>query len=268
MRSPSDRSSAESADLILDSNVPGCTLSGNARSNRTVELSSGTTGPDSPSTRTSETSTKPPNKSTSSAEDSPVSPSVSPAKVSRRKTRAGSGLSSPELLGYYDHATSSWRTSLDFASEGSEMSSETWPLSGMTRNGTLWRLPRLPRLTFDNVSSLLPTPVTCNYGSNVGGANGRVGKVRYSLTAMAKNGLLGLWPTPGARLGTARGPQPERYFNPARSNDLDDAVAAMGDSGPLNPAWVEWLMGFPPGWTDCVLWETPSSHKSRKQSDA
>jgi len=65
------------------------------------------------------------------------------------------------------------------------------------------------------------------------------------------------WPTPTARLGAARGPQPKRYFDPARSNDLDDAVAASGASGPLNPTWVEWLMGFPIGWTDLSASETP-----------
>jgi hypothetical protein len=27
--------------------------------------------------------------------------------------------------------------------------------------------------------------------------------------------------------------------------------------GSLNPAWVEWLMGFPIGWTDCEPSETP-----------
>jgi DNA (cytosine-5)-methyltransferase 1 len=58
------------------------------------------------------------------------------------------------------------------------------------------------------------------------------------------------WPTPTARLGDQRGPQAKRYFDPARSNDLDDAVAAMGTPGQLNPTWVEWLMGYPLGWTD------------------
>ncbi|MNP65584.1 hypothetical protein D3C76_1611870 [compost metagenome] len=35
-----------------------------------------------------------------------------------------------------------------------------------------------------------------------------------------------------------------------RSNDrLDHAVMAL-DGGQLNPEWVEWLMGWPIGWTD------------------
>ena len=34
--------------------------------------------------------------------------------------------------------------------------------------------------------------------------------------------------------------------------------------GSLNPTWVEWLMGFPLGWTVCAAWETRSSRKSRK----
>jgi hypothetical protein len=34
--------------------------------------------------------------------------------------------------------------------------------------------------------------------------------------------------------------------------------------GSLNPTWVEWLMGFPLGWTDCVASGTPSCPKSLK----
>ena len=36
--------------------------------------------------------------------------------------------------------------------------------------------------------------------------------------------------------------------------------------GALNPTWVEWLMGFPAGWTDLGDSETPSSRKLSKSS--
>lgn len=40
------------------------------------------------------------------------------------------------------------------------------------------------------------------------------------------------------------------------------------DGGPLNPAWCEWYMGFPIGWTELEDSETPSSPKSRSGSAA
>jgi DNA (cytosine-5)-methyltransferase 1 len=38
------------------------------------------------------------------------------------------------------------------------------------------------------------------------------------------------------------------------------------DGGSLNPTWVEWLMGFPLGWTALDASETPSSRRSSKSS--
>ena len=77
------------------------------------------------------------------------------------------------------------------------------------------------------------------------------------------NGLLGraVWATPTARLGNGRGAQAKRFTDPSQHYDLDDqvlsvAVAENGGASPggsLNPAWVEWLMGFPAGWTDLEL---------------
>ena len=46
--------------------------------------------------------------------------------------------------------------------------------------------------------------------------------------------------------------QRKRYENPARANNLNDQIG-----GQLNPAWVEWLMGFPIGWTDLNASGTP-----------
>jgi hypothetical protein len=49
----------------------------------------------------------------------------------------------------------------------------------------------------------------------------------------------------------------------------DDEFRGMtaGNGGRLNPQWVEWLMGFPQGWTDLEDLETPSSHKSPNTSE-
>jgi hypothetical protein len=61
-------------------------------------------------------------------------------------------------------------------------------------------------------------------------------------------------PTPTARLGDSRGAQGKRYLNPARSNDLDDAVDALVNELLPTPAvndmgdnkTVEWW----DAWTD------------------
>jgi DNA (cytosine-5)-methyltransferase 1 len=61
-----------------------------------------------------------------------------------------------------------------------------------------------------------------------------------------------MWPTPRAAMGEAR-----NHTVYARSLDkpqnLENSVATSEPSaigGKLNPNWVEWLMGFPTGWTD------------------
>jgi hypothetical protein len=34
------------------------------------------------------------------------------------------------------------------------------------------------------------------------------------------------------------------------SRELTDALGQLGYTGEINPVWVEWLMGFPEGWTE------------------
>lgn len=43
-----------------------------------------------------------------------------------------------------------------------------------------------------------------------------------------------------------------------------DLATSVG--GQLNPTWVEWLMGFPLGWTDLNASETPSCRSSSSLS--
>jgi hypothetical protein len=168
--------------------------------------------------------------SISSAADSPARTSAPLAKAQRSMASAqASGTSSPELLARYDRAASSWRT-FQLCLDGALAEfSETWPRSGMTRSGTAYRLATLAPLTAGTGCGLLPMPSASSYGSNQGGAAGRVGPVRHSLQSMAKNGM---WPTP--------------------TSNRWDGLQSHGVnviSGSLNPTWVEWLMGFPLGHT-------------------
>ncbi len=70
-----------------------------------------------------------------------------------------------------------------------------------------------------------------------------------------------LFPTP--RAGEAKH---ARRSKPAKAGQQKGLAEAVG-SGKLNPTWVEWLMGFPLGWTALPPSATPSSRRSRSGSD-
>jgi hypothetical protein len=71
------------------------------------------------------------------------------------------------------------------------------------------------------------------------------------------NGLLGrvVWATPQAR--DFRTGQKEGWDNPARSRNLNDQMG-----GKLSVIFVEWLMGYPAGWTACEVSATRSSRNA------
>jgi hypothetical protein len=67
-----------------------------------------------------------------------------------------------------------------------------------------------------------------------------------------------LWPTPTARdWKGGRKAETLEAVGRGYSNSLNDALTVCGEHGQLNPTWVEWLMGFPVGWTDLSSSETP-----------
>jgi DNA (cytosine-5)-methyltransferase 1 len=54
-----------------------------------------------------------------------------------------------------------------------------------------------------------------------------------------------IWPTP-----TVKGNYNKEGLSKKSGDGLATAVKKESVSGSLNPEWVEWLMGFPTGWTD------------------
>jgi hypothetical protein len=171
------------------------------------------------------------------AADSRASQSPSPAAGRRRRTLVGSGPRSQRSFASYDPATSSWRTFQGSLLEEWATYSETWPRAGTTRNGTAYqRRSSVPPIYADE-SSLWPTPK---------GSAAHYGRPRENDRGDLQAAAL-MFPTPVA---DDTGHRQESY---TQGGTALSTVAG----GQLNPTWVEWLMGFPPGWTDLEPSETP-----------
>jgi hypothetical protein len=133
----------------------------------------------------------------------------------------------------------------------------------MTRNGIAFRLPPLVRITNGIESGLLlPTPLTVSVSTGKAEQTyqsdlKRVGNPTWqAVLAVAER----KWPTP-----TAQDAKNSTLPPSQKSRDsLPGALLREGLTGGLNPEWVEWLMGFPAGWTDLEPSATPSSRRSQK----
>ena len=164
-----------------------------------------------------------------------------------RVSEAVSGPNTRASLANYDPASSSWRTSQRCLVEGWTVFSETWPRSGMMRGGIAYPLAPLAPVTSATESGSLPTP-TAGEGNdyNVNWKSlARVDKGGRIMRRLAPSML----PTPCASDHRDRGgpsnPAIMRRMNIGKSIEL-----SMYWDGPLNPPFVEQMMGFPVNWTD------------------
>jgi hypothetical protein len=179
----------------------------------------------------------------------------------------GSGRAWRELLAKFDPASSSWRTLQRSFTEDSGELFQTWPRSGMAVDGECWELPMLEPTTNETGSGLWLTPCATDAKPITGGnlyvtATATVRHMRpdgkssnRGLSAQVK-----VWPTPIARDSrTVKGGA--RMTNSLGTEPLITQVALMegATDGALNPMWVEWLMGWPIGWTDLSASETAKS---------
>jgi hypothetical protein len=140
-------------------------------------------------------------------------------------------------LAKYDPNSSLWRTAQCSLLEDLNESLETLPKWGMTANGLLWELPMLARHTKGTESGLWRTPDTGGGGNQKQLSEGKTHRasgssIQIRLSDQVKNPHL--WP-------------------PNAKNGQQQII------GSLNPMWVEWLMGWPIGFTELKPSETDKS---------
>ena len=154
--------------------------------------------------------------------DSRVSHSVQQENSGAKTTSATCGLKPSELFATWDQNTCSWKTppnSRRGNTSGKFLSK--FNRSGIACNGALYRRRNGERRTCEIASGLWPTPNTPGGGRSVRKDAEWRGKSAYN-------------PVTGQKIQVG----------------LEAAVRASGSVGPLNPPWIEWLMGWPIGWTD------------------
>jgi hypothetical protein len=74
-----------------------------------------------------------------------------------------------------------------------------------------------------------------------------------------------MWPTPTQRDYKGQNSLKHIQEKPRHNSQLPNRLRQQGISGSLNPTWVEWLMGYPEGYTDLKDWAILSSRKSSKK---
>lgn len=179
-----------------------------------------------------------------------------------------------ELSVKFDLEKSGWKTHQCLFPEDLPESSVTLPKWGMTRTGHVFQHLTLERPISATGSGLLPTPKASD-------AKPRISPADFIRKSPALETVINMWPTPKASDWNKRGrisshprnglpgavanfPTPNASDADKWSNEtlevrkakgrqirLNTAVSPQGgNGGRLNPDWVEWLMGWPIGWTD------------------
>ena len=108
------------------------------------------------------------------------------------------------------------------------------------RGMTAYHLGKKRQVALETVllAEKLPTPSASEYGSNQGGALGRVGEKRPSLRLM-------LTPTSTANLNS---PSMDKW---AGARALREMMESLGVGGTVALAHIyQWMMGYPRGWLD------------------
>jgi len=154
----------------------------------------------------------------------------------------------------------SWRTHQCSLVGDLEPFSETWPQWGLMQNGECWEQRTLEQITNGtefglsvNISPPPTWPTPTAHMSKETNAPSEHNRNTPTLTAQAN------WPTPRScsAMAATLTDKGKRFPN------LETVMAHSDKTtigGKLNPMWVEWLMGWPLGWTDLKPLEMDKSH--------
>lgn len=191
-----------------------------------------------------------------------------------KASEAGCGLIWPESSARWDRDSCSWKIHPCLFPEAANVSSVTLPRTGMMVSGIVSALTTRVRPTGEKGSGAWPT-IRASDGQR-GGRGDLIQAVRgnpnshYRLwqTPVADDALdrergkinsrgepklsaqVKLWPTPIATEGKRGRPNPNGKH--PYSLTLFQTIKQqnpVSNGGSLNPTWVEWLMGWPLGWT-------------------
>jgi hypothetical protein len=185
-----------------------------------------------------------------------ASRSVQPGKDSPSETPATDGRQLSASFAKYDPAMRSWRMFPVLSlSHISDEYLGTWPKRASISGMIAYRLKKSVRRIFAKDYGLLPTPkaATGHYQRDASG------KEKLTLMGMAHRET---WPTPQSRDWRR-----VQIFSTPNTRGIDGSSTTrkaakergtfvVGSGGALNPTWVEWLMGWPLGWTDLQPLET------------
>ena len=191
----------------------------------------------------------------SSVEDSPARTSAPQERGPESPENAPAcGPRWPGSLARYDPDSRSWRTAQCSLFGGLELFSETWPRWGMMLDGESFPLPTPAHLISGNESGFWPTPT--KFDSTNRGSRGAYPGSNHHLASLdwvvqhpehfrTPAEFVKMFPIP-TKSDTGRTQRnAANRIEQGHQIDLSTMIP-----GALNPMWVEWLMGWPLGWTD------------------
>jgi len=208
------------------------------------------------------------------------------------ESAAECGATWPASLAKLDRATSSWKTAQLSLLGGLDEFSQTWPRWGLMRNGECLERQTLVPRTSESASGLWQTPVADDAVNRQAGKWNSRGEPKLSAQVLcptptrdsatertgryAQGGLpltaavtQRTYPTATATAYKGWSPKHNRADTDDRLDyTVEREAFNPGQQTPpmrLNPAWVEWLMGWPIGHTELKPLEMDKFHEWRQQ---